>query len=146
MKTYRMVRDVLVAVDGSEYTERAVKLAAELFPDARLHLLHVLSPTEAGHTGEMALPGPADTGWYEQRQEQAEALLADLAGDIEGQEVTEAVRLGQPRREILQYVEEHDIDHIVMGSKGRQGFSRLLMGSVAEAVARRSTVPVTIAR
>jgi len=141
-----MVSDVLVPVDGSEYTERACEVAVELFPEARIHLLHALNPTETGYTGEISIPGPADTGWYERRQERAEALLAESAADLGDRKVKRVVRLGQPHREILAYVEEQGVDHIVMGSQGRQGVSRLLLGSVAESVTRRSPVPVTIAR
>jgi nucleotide-binding universal stress UspA family protein len=46
----------------------------------------------------------------------------------------------------VDYAAEHDIDHIVVGSHGRTGASRILLGSVAETVARRSPVPVTIVR
>ena len=46
----------------------------------------------------------------------------------------------------MTYAEENDIDHIVVGSHGRGGVSRMLLGSVAETVARRSSVPVTIIR
>jgi len=40
----------------------------------------------------------------------------------------------------------HDVDHVVMGSRGRSGVGRVLFGSVAEAVTRRASVPVTIVR
>jgi nucleotide-binding universal stress UspA family protein len=54
--------------------------------------------------------------------------------------------IGRPSRAIVEYAEEHDIDHIVMGSHGRSGVTRILLGSVAETVVRRSPVPVTIVR
>jgi nucleotide-binding universal stress UspA family protein len=43
-------------------------------------------------------------------------------------------------------VDEHDVDHVVMGSNGRRGVSRLVLGSVAERVVRGAPVPVTVVR
>ena len=56
-----------------------------------------------------------------------------------------AVEGGKPTRVIVDYAEDEFIDHVVMGSHGRQGVSRLL-GSVAKTVVRRSPVPVTVTR
>jgi nucleotide-binding universal stress UspA family protein len=51
-----------------------------------------------------------------------------------------------PRRVVLTAVEKHGIDHVVMGSRGRKGVSRILLGSVAETVVQRSDVPVAVTR
>jgi nucleotide-binding universal stress UspA family protein len=56
------------------------------------------------------------------------------------------VVVGRPAREIVDYADENDIDHVVMGSHGRSGVSRIVLGSVAENVVRKSSVPVTVAR
>ncbi len=53
---------------------------------------------------------------------------------------------GSVSRVIIKYVDEHDIDHIVIGSHGRTGLSRILLGRVAEKVTRWSPVPVTVVR
>ena len=61
----------------------------------------------------------------------------------------ETVRLvGAPAQTVLEYLEDegNSIDQVVMGSHGRTGLSRVLMGSVAEKVTRRSPVPVTVVR
>jgi nucleotide-binding universal stress UspA family protein len=47
---------------------------------------------------------------------------------------------------IVTYADENDVDHVVLGSHGRKGLTRVLLGSVAEAVVRRSPVPVTVVR
>ncbi|MEF8863154.1 MAG: universal stress protein [Haloarculaceae archaeon] len=59
--------------------------------------------------------------------------------------VTEIVE-GDPHGEILEYVSEHDIDLVVMGTHGRTGTDRIVMRSVAERVVRRSPVPVLTVR
>ncbi len=56
------------------------------------------------------------------------------------------VETGKPARKIFEFVSENDVDQIVMGSHGRSGVSRLLLGSVAESVIRRSPVPVIVVR
>jgi nucleotide-binding universal stress UspA family protein len=53
---------------------------------------------------------------------------------------------GDPANEIVAYAEETDVDHIVVGSHGRSGLSRVLLGSTAEKVVRRSPVPVTVVK
>ena len=57
-----------------------------------------------------------------------------------------AVATGKPARLIVDYAEEHDVDHIVLGSHGRRGLARVLIGSVAETVVRRSPASVTVIR
>ena len=52
----------------------------------------------------------------------------------------------RPADAILTYIDDNDVDHVIMGSHGRSGVSRLLLGSVAETVARRSPAPVTVVR
>ncbi len=54
--------------------------------------------------------------------------------------------VGVPHKQILTYVVDHDVDHVVMGSHSRSGLSRVFLGSVAEAVAQQSSIPVTIVR
>ncbi|WP_412781655.1 universal stress protein, partial [Aeromonas diversa] len=63
-----------------------------------------------------------------------------------GRAVRTVIEHGDPSRMIISYTETHDVDRIVLGSHGRSGLSRVLLGSVAETVARRSPVPVTIVR
>nr|WP_265338724.1 universal stress protein [Halalkalirubrum salinum] len=50
----------------------------------------------------------------------------------------------KPARAMIEYADDHDTDQIVMGSHGRSGIDRTLLGSVAETVTRRAQIPVTI--
>jgi nucleotide-binding universal stress UspA family protein len=69
------------------------------------------------------------------------------AGTAAGVEsVTTDVRPGTPHREILAYVEEHDADLVVLGTRGQTGLERYLLGSVTERVLRSSPVPVMTVR
>jgi nucleotide-binding universal stress UspA family protein len=142
-----MAMRVLVPVDDDERGERAVELAANLFPDGTVVLFHVINPSEAGFSTEEMIPSFPD-GWYEQEKAQAKELLDDLAdlADERGVAVERHVEIGRPARVVLTAVEKYEIDHVVMGSRGRKGVSRILLGSIAETVVRRSDVPVTVAR
>jgi nucleotide-binding universal stress UspA family protein len=136
---------VLVAYDGSNQSDAALEHALESFPDAELHVLTVLDPAEASYASTEELSAVAD-GWYEEATEEAERILDEArerAGDRDL--VTEHV-VGRPGRSVVEYAEDHDVDQVVTGSHGRTGVTRLLLGSVAETIVRRSPVPVTVVR
>ena len=138
-----MAEHVLVPVEGSPQSADAVALAASEWPDARLTLLHVIDPVEGGYSLDTVREGAEE--WHKEQKLAAKDLLADLAGDV-GNDVSTRIETGRPARAILDVVEEGDVDHVVMGSHGRRGVSRILLGSVAEDVLRESPVPVTIVR
>ncbi|WP_415382806.1 universal stress protein [Halosimplex sp. TS25] len=142
-----MGKRVLVPVDGSEQAHRAFEFVAEEFGDAEVVLLHVINPAEAGYSAQASLPSFSEE-WYESEKAAAEELfdeIADLAADTD-LTVDRAIEVGKPIRVIVEYAEDNDVDQIVMGSHGRSGVTRILLGSVAEAVVRRSPVPVTVVR
>ncbi|WP_152042690.1 universal stress protein [Salinigranum salinum] len=142
-----MTETVLVAFDGSPLAQRALEYALRKCPDDDLVVLHVVDPVYAVYEAEFAgLPGAE--AWANDAVSASERLLdeaTDLAADHAGN-VTTASETGKPERCILTAVEEYDVDHVVMGSHGRTGVPRLVMGSTAEAVMRRSPVPVTVVR
>lgn len=136
-----MTTQVLVPYDTSEQAEHALRHALGEFESAEILLEHVVKPS-ATYTGE----GGYDGVLYEQQLENAEQMLENVRQRYDGDRIEPVVGFGRPVRKILQTIDERDVDHVVMGSHGRDGASRLLLGSVAETVARRSPVPVTVAR
>lgn len=137
--------NILVPIDGSAQSDAAVEYAASEFDPSEITLLHVIDPIEAGYSATASVPGFSEE-WYKHQQEEAEALFEEAREYVDGTEVATATAVGRPSRTIVEYAEENDIDHIVMGSHGRSGVTRILLGSVAEAVVRRSPIPVTIVR
>lgn len=139
-----MTDRVLVPFDGSEPARTALAEACTLFDDAELLVLHVLDADDAGSAVEGATA--------EDLQVLDDELAADHFADAReiadrrGRAIETAVVRGQPAREIRRFAIDRDVDHIVMGSHGRSGLSRILVGSVAEAVIRNSPVSVTVAR
>jgi nucleotide-binding universal stress UspA family protein len=138
-----MSRTVLVAVDGSPSSEAAVEFVAAEWPSATALLLHVVDPSAVGYR---AVATTAET-WYERERERADELLDDAADPLpETATVERLVEVGRPASTIVEVAKREGVDHVVVGSHGRAGMSRVLLGSVAEAVVRRSPVPVTVAR
>ncbi|MFP4187941.1 MAG: universal stress protein [Halobacteriales archaeon] len=88
---------------------------------------------------------PGDDGYAEAVADEYLGEFADEA-DERGFENEKAHVLGDPAREIVAYAEENNVDRVVMGSHGRDGATRVLLGSVAETVVRRSPTPVTVVR
>ena len=116
---------VLLATDFSSASEGAEQLAVELARtgQAHLHVVHVVPPVTA--------PGDAAD------------RLAELVRRIgPGMPVQTALLSGRPTREIIHYARDKDASVIVLGTHGRTGFSRVLLGSVAEAVVRSAGRPV----
>jgi nucleotide-binding universal stress UspA family protein len=138
---------VLVAYDDSPQAEHALEFALSEYDDAQITLLTAVDPTDAGSRTRLSLP-PFGEEWLERAREDAEENFAEARERIEdaGLDVDTAIEIGRPANTVVEYAKAHDVDHVVMGSHGRSGVTRILLGSVAETVVRRSPVPVTIAR
>lgn len=137
---------ILVARDFSSVSDRALRqgLALAARTHASLHVLHadVLHDVEKPTDNH---PAPAE-GVDALRQElKAEGSVS--GADLESVSVVEAVRRDvAPAPAILNYAEEEDIDLIALGTHGRRGPSRIVLGSVAEEVVRRAPQPVLTVR
>jgi nucleotide-binding universal stress UspA family protein len=139
---------ILVATDFGSSSVRAVHLAAELAAhfEARLTVLHVVMDPLPVYAIEMPVPAALGTRGERERgaKRELDGFLADLAQRIAS--VDGVIRFGTPAHEIVAYGAENDCNLIVMGTHGRRRLSRLLLGSVAEAVVRSSHVPVLTVR
>ena len=137
---------ILVPTDGSTEAETVLDHAVDLatIHDASLHAIYVMNT--ASFTGL-----PMETTWEGiddvLRQEGTAALEAVReSAKTDGIEIECQLLEGSPAREIVRYADEHDCDLVVMGTHGRGGINRLLLGSVAEQVVRTSPVPVLTVR
>lgn len=145
-----MTTHVLVPIDGSQQSWDALEYAFDQFEGERITVLHVVDPSEGVQAGGEF--GYFDPSALERAKERGDRLCeqarerAENADILSSTVLEEASETGRPARGIVTYADEHDVDHIVMGSHGRTGASRILLGSVAETVARRAPVPVTIVR
>jgi nucleotide-binding universal stress UspA family protein len=140
--------DVLVSFDGSDEADRALSYALEQYPDTEITALYVAYPSEELTTTDPDSVPDALDDWEQRLDEQTQEVL-DHALDHakeKGQTISTDAVTGEPADGIVEYVAEHDSDHIVMGSHGRGGLRRLLLGSVAETVTRRAPTSVTVVR
>lgn len=129
-----MYREILVPTDGSDPARAAIDHAVTLagLCDARVHGLFV---TDSGTADKIEgkYPQPAD-----QLESVGEEAITELERVATSEDVETTVHIagGTAHEEIVQYADENDIDVIVMGTRGRQGVDRYLLGSVTERVVR----------
>ncbi|MFK5603683.1 MULTISPECIES: universal stress protein [Haloferax] len=137
-----MFDTIVIATDGSASVRRAVSVAVDLAErfDASVHALYVI---DAGDV-ETA-PDRLRDEMRDALTERGEEALAEVEAATD-REVTVAVREGRPAAEISNYAREVDADAVAMGTRGRHGENRFLIGSVAERVVRTCPVPVLTVR
>ncbi|MFB6085600.1 MAG: universal stress protein [Halodesulfurarchaeum sp.] len=133
---------IVVPTDGSASSQPAIDHAVDLAAaqDATIHGVYVVNlssfsgvPTEGSWEGVSAA--------LEREGEEALEMVEDAAAVREVP--VELVRLeGRPSQQIVEYADDIDADLIVMGTHGRGGLDRLLLGSVAERVVRAASAPV----
>ena len=144
-----MSRHVLVPIDGSSESEKAFEHAIEEMADPTITVLHVVNPISSfGYGEEDYFDAEIYRAEVKRRRERGEQMLEEYreAAADRGVEIETALETGRPAEKILERVEAGDVDHVVMGSRGRSGVGRVLFGSVAETVVRRASVPVTVVR
>jgi nucleotide-binding universal stress UspA family protein len=145
-----MGQSVLVPHDGSEQAWEAFDYAIEEIDANSIIVLHIITQVDNAIYVD-TLGGFSDQDVHERSKENAEELCerartrAAEAG-FDTAAFDSVIETGRPTRTITSYVEDNDIDHVVMGSRGLTGIKRILLGSVAESVVRRSPVPVTVVR
>lgn len=136
---------ILLPTDGSEPADFAVAHAlaiADRF-DSRLHVASVVNVGDLATGTETGMPSGL-LAELKSSAERAAQSVADDAADA-GIDAVTSVTVGRPKGELLTYVEDHDIDLVVMGTHGRTGLDRVLVGSTAEALVRQADVPVLTA-
>lgn len=167
-----MYDHILYPTDGSEAAEAVqehIESLAEAY-DARIHILYVVDSdhSKSSMTLKRDQQGNWTTGMFRREsdvdqggmskdkvdvlevlQREGEELTQEIAGNLSqehGYKTATACKRGKPHRVITSYAEDNDIDLIVMGTHGRSGVSRQLIGSVTEKVIRTSETPVLTAR
>ncbi len=138
-------KKVLIAVDSSEYAMKAAKKGLELAHQlgAKAALVFVVDKSkgmgniDAGITPSQALIV---------LKREAEQTLEELTEMYSGNEVIKFMPEGSPEEDILKTAENWNADLLVLGTHGRTGLKRILMGSIAEHIVRYSVIPVMVVR
>jgi nucleotide-binding universal stress UspA family protein len=133
---------VVVGVDFSELSREAVRVATSLARasgDAELHLVHVLAPPVM--TGDVPVTLPLE-GMAQTARANLARLNAETLAQAGGVPVIARVVVGVPQEVVPKLAGELRADLVVVGTHGRTGLSRLVFGSVAEAIVRRAPCSV----
>lgn len=148
-----MYRKILVAVDGSSTSDAALAAAVALAraPSGRLRVLHVVdSPHDYPDVMYGRVPGDREElreAWHKAGQEVLDWAVAQARqGGCEPEPCLIEGNGAHASQHIVEAARAWGADLIVVGTNGRRGLSRLLLGSVAEGVARTATVPVLLVR
>jgi len=140
---------VLVPLDGSRLAELSLGALRRLGvsdSSAEVLLLQVVAPVNPVRLGRVAPSGPGRT--LEERQRTARRYLERVRRRLaaRGLRVRLLVRAGDPAAQILRAAREQAADLIAMCTHGRSGLRRVMFGSVAEAVIRRTPLPLLVVR
>lgn len=136
------LKSIMCPTDYSSFSEAALGYASLLASEsgARLYIVHVDEefPTYVpGYGGYGISVEPTD-----QQEKEARAMLERVVPTIPDVQYEHRFLIGAPEREILTFAKKENVDLIVLGSHGRTGLARVLMGSVAEGIVRHATCPV----
>jgi nucleotide-binding universal stress UspA family protein len=141
-----LYRNIVIATDGSENSQRAISCGVEIakLSGATVHALYVVDTpsiiSETWTAGKEMV--------HEMIIREGKKVLSKVKKIIEdsGVEVKEVLLEGYPSEEIINFAENNNMDLILMGTLGKTGLERFLVGSVAENVVRNSKVPVMVIR
>ena len=145
-------KKILCPTDFSDPSLCGLKMANEMAKqfDSEIILVNVHKPIPKLPKPRIEAPDTTfDISTYEKHiLEDAEANLTQLSEEIMGKEIVPRliVRVGSPAEEILDVAQEENVDAIVIATHGRTGLAKIVFGSVAQRVVRRSTCPVMTIR
>jgi len=141
---------ILLAIDDSEFSKAAVQsvVTRSWSPDTEVRVLHVVEPPSLLLGREMTGYDPEFETVWKALREQAKVLVTKATDVLRksGLNATTVLIEGDPKSQIIDVAKEWPADLIVVGSHGRKGLSRFLIGSVAEAVVHHAHCSVEIVR
>lgn len=130
------LKSILCPVDFSEFSQSANEYASVLAKSTNAKIIYIHVPSPEIFYGSYAY---ADV---ENNEKEILKRLQEVVPTVEGVDCLHVVEFGSDSERIVEYAKENDVDLIVMGTHGRTGLRRFLMGSVAESVVRKSECPV----
>jgi len=154
-------KNILLGTNGAELMSKVYEHCAylALLTNATVHVVHIIdNSVYAAMPIEGTLSGytfaPTNASWatvYDVLRDAGKNITETAKRDLQSLGISEnAIKVtvleGHPARELLSYVDTHLIDLVVIGTHGRKGIDRLLIGGIADKVIRSSKVPVLIVR
>jgi nucleotide-binding universal stress UspA family protein len=141
---------IVLAIDDVKSSAAAVDsvIARGQPEDTKVFIIHMIEPPSLLVSREMRSQNPALRALWQETEQHAVTTVNQVAQQLrsKGSSVVPTVAKGHPRSRIIDVATKHGADLIVLGSHGRKGLVRFLMGSVSEAAARYASCSVEIAR
>lgn len=151
-----MFSKILVGIDGSEHSRNAVNYALDLAikNDSELFLLAIL-PSKVHHGDSSGVFGMVSPSYFDEYKKEAERWFQEIINHISKETTIDTntrvksevitTPFSTPAS-ILNYAEERDVDLIVIGTRGKSGLKKMLLGSVASDVVTYSYCPVLVVK
>jgi nucleotide-binding universal stress UspA family protein len=152
-----MFSKILVGIDGSEYSRNAVNYALDIAAkyNSDLFLLAIV-PSKVHHGDSSGVFGMVAPSYFEEYKKEAEKWFEEIIDHINSSEISIDIKskvksevITTPfstAASILNYAEERDVDLIVIGTRGKSGLKKMLLGSVATDVVTYSYCPVMVVK
>lgn len=141
---------ILLAIDGSRFSDAASEAVIRNAPprETEVRVVHVVEPPSLIVSREMRAHDPHFKELWRETEQQGEAIVKKTAERLraKGFKVITAVEKGDPKSRIIEVAAKWNADLIVLGSHGRRGVERFVMGSVAEYVTRYASCSVVVVR
>ena len=151
-----MFSKILVGIDGSEYSRNAVNYALDLaVKDGSELFLLAIVPSKVHHGDSSGVFGMVSPSYFDEYKKEAEKWFEEIINHINKETIIDASTRVKSEvittpfstpASILNYAEERDIDLIVIGTRGKSGLKKMLLGSVASDVVTYSYCPVLVVK
>jgi nucleotide-binding universal stress UspA family protein len=141
------MRKILVPVDGSKYSLRALDVVLgrrSHEKESEIHLLNVQLPVDSGHARMFV----SEEALHDYHQAEGISSLEEAGKILDEAHVSysQHVLVGHISETIVRFAQEKGFDEIVMGTHGRTGLTHLLLGSIASEIVKKSELPVTLVK
>jgi nucleotide-binding universal stress UspA family protein len=146
-------KKIMIATDGSACSKLVADKGIELarLSGGKIYAVYVVSTDYLAPINGDSFPMNVDSYWkpiHEAWEKQGHEAVNSVKsmGEMKGISVEPVILEGNPSDELIRYAEEEKMDIVVMGTLGKTGLDKLLLGSVAEKMVRHSKVPVMVVR
>jgi nucleotide-binding universal stress UspA family protein len=140
----KLFERILVATDGSEKNQPAVKKGLEIARECRSTIYAIYVIDETPFTSAQAEVSTADL--YNQLQDEGKRAVEQVKLIADGVKVETRILSGKPAQVITEFASRNQVDLIVVGSQGKSGLERFLLGSIAESIIRMADCMVLVVK
>ncbi|MGA2934893.1 MAG: universal stress protein [Methanomicrobiales archaeon] len=140
----KLFEKILIATDGSEKNQPAVRKGLEIARECGSTLYAIYVIDETPFTSAQAEVSTADV--YTRLKDEGERAIEQVKGIADGVKVETRILSGRPAHVITEFALKNKVDLIVVGSQGKSGLERLLLGSIAESIIRMADCMVLVVK